>query len=889
MNSFDKVFAHLHFGKKLVNFKKSICIVFSFFTGVAAHGQMTDTGHRTISDSTINGAIDTQSIAPFTIKRSYSDTSDNTSHKKFIIHGKIEDARTKEGIPFATFYIFHSSLGASADIDGNFIFTTDRLPSDTFRIEALGYRPEIKTIGKGVYHYSFTAELERSTNTLSEVTIHAGEDPAILLMRHIIERKPYNNPDRLENYRYEAHNKMEADLQHMTKHQFSKIPILKSYRFIFDSLETQTDAKDYVPLYLTESISDYYFQRKPKRQREFIKAIMVKGVNNQGVDKYLGSLYQSINIYRNYIPVFDKKYVSPINNDALLFYRYKIMDTLHEYRYNIIIMHFWPRREGENCFTGDFGVVDSVYSIQHVSMDVPKTANINWVTSANIYQEFAPVDSIWFCVEDKFTAAFAPYNSKKLPGTIGRKTTNYHNIVINDTSVTKVLDNPKYREEVIVSDSARKRSDNWWAENRPDSLTKNEKRIYKMVDTINSMPITNVYKNILTFLISGVKDFGPIELGPYFNIYSQNSVEGNRLRISLGTPRKIKDIHVTGFVAYGTEDQKYKYGLTGLWILKRHPWMQLYGYYIHDIDQRTNYYDQLGSDNIFSTLLRKPGIPWKLAFSDEKRIEWYKQYFSGFSHKFILQYRDYTPYAPLPSIGIFYDNNGRPSNSVISSEAGIELRYAYKEKFIEGLYTRLDIGSKYPIWDLQITSGFKGILNSGYAYQKARFAVSEDINIPPLGHLYWNAFSGKYFGTLPYPLLEIHPGNEYYTYNPFAFEMMNAYEFISDQYAGVIIEHTLGGGVFNYIPALKKLKWRQFWTAKGIIGSLSEANQELNLNKGFPFRTLQGNPYLELGTGVSNIFRIFRIDFDWRVTPAPLAGEAKSKYFGIFGSVVVQF
>ena len=118
---------------------------------------------------------------------------------------------------------------------------------------------------------------------------------------------------------------------------------------------------------------------------------------------------------------------------------------------------------------------------------------------------------------------------------------------------------------------------------------------------------------------------------------------------------------------------------------------------------------------------------------------------------------------------------------------------------------------------------------------------------------------------------------------------MNTYEFISDQYAGFNIEHTIGGGIFNYIPALKKLKFRQFWTAKGLIGSLSEANQELNLNKGFPFRTLQGDPYLELGTGVSNIFQIFRIDFDWRVAPAPLPTEAKSKYFGIFGSVMLQF
>ena len=189
----------------------------------------------------------------------------------------------------------------------------------------------------------------------------------------------------------------------------------------------------------------------------------------------------------------------------------------------------------------------------------------------------------------------------------------------------------------------------------------------------------------------------------------------------------------------------------------------------------------------------------------------------------------------------------------------------------------------------EVTAGVKGVLNSAYEYKKARFSVTENINIPPLGHLYYNVFAGKYFGTLPYPLLEIHPGNEYYYYNQYAFQMMNSYEFLSDQYAGFNIEHNIGGGIFNRIPLLKQLKFRQFWTAKGVIGSLSKANESLNFNSNYPFRTLKGDPYLELGTGVSNIFQVFRIDFVWRVTPRPLPEESKTRYFGIFGSANFEF
>ncbi|MGN6566387.1 MAG: DUF5686 family protein, partial [Flavipsychrobacter sp.] len=182
-----------------------------------------------------------------------------------------------------------------------------------------------------------------------------------------------------------------------------------------------------------------------------------------------------------------------------------------------------------------------------------------------------------------------------------------------------------------------------------------------------------------------------------------------------------------------------------------------------------------------------------------------------------------------------------------------------------------------------------GIMNSDYDYQKARFTVSNTVPIAPFGSLYYNLFAGKIFNTLPYPLLEIHPGNEYYYYNRFAFEMMNKYEFISDQYAGFSIEHNIGGGIFNYIPYLRRAKLRQFWTAKGVIGSLSDANKALNLNKGYDFRTLEGNPYVEVGTGIENILEIFRIDFVWRVTPKPLPTEDKGRYFGIFGSVKFAF
>ncbi len=808
----------------------------------------------------------------------------------YVIHGKVADAATGEGIPFATVYFPGTQEGTTADLDGNFLLTLKKLPSDTMRLDAIGYKTARKILNKDKYEYNYIIELERSLTELNEVTIKAGEDPAIVLVKKIIERKPYNNPDRADNYSYEAYNRLEADLQRLRKDQFEKVPLLKKYSFIYNNLDTVSESTPYLPLYLTETISDYYFRSKPKKVREVIKASMVKGVNNENIVKYLGTFHQNLNVYRNYVPVFDKKFVSPISDDGLLFYKYKIKDTQVAYGHNIILVQYAPKRPLENCFTGDFWVVDSVYAIQRVSMEVAREVNINWVDNLAMYQEFAPIDTFWFCIKDKFIAGFSAYKSKKLPGMIGRKTTTYHHIRINSDSVEAVLDDKNVKQDVVKMDSVKKHSDEWWYANRPDTLTKNEKAIYKMVDTIDQMPITTVYKRLATFATTGVTDIGPVMFGPYFYLYSRNPVEGNRFRLSLGTPRSIKNFQLTGYVAYGTRDERYKYGFNALWMINRSPWSYLEAYHAHDVSVTTNYYDQVGADNIFSTLFRKQGVPWKLAFTRDTRIQYYKQYFNGFSHKLVAERRDFTPYDPLPSAGLFLDHRGTPTDHMVSSELGLHLRFAYKEKYLEGQFKRVSVASKYPVINLAITSGIKGIMDGAYNYQKARLSITGLTYIPPFGNLYYNVFAGKYLGSpLPYPLLEIHPGNEYYTYNMYAFQMMNNYEFLSDQYFGFNTEHNLGGGIFNRIPLLKKMKFRQFWTAKGVVGSLSESNQALNMNKGYAFRTLKGSPYLELGTGISNILQVGRIDFVWRVTPKPISSEAMWRYFGVFGSVKFEF
>ena len=119
-------------------------------------------------------------------------------------------------------------------------------------------------------------------------------------------------------------------------------------------------------------------------------------------------------------------------------------------------------------------------------------------------------------------------------------------------------------------------------------------------------------------------------------------------------------------------------------------------------------------------------------------------------------------------------------------------------------------------------------------------------------------------------------------------------KYISDKYAGVNMEHNIGSGLFRFIPLTRKLKWRQFYTVKSLWGSLSDNNEALNYltdingNKISAFKKLNGKTFIEVGTGIDNIFKVFRIDFIWRLSPSTTYAGTQNK-FGIFGSFQFQF
>lgn len=880
---------------RAAGYKKISLLIFALLCYAMVSAQYTDTAKNTLAD-TVSATVDTTSSLQKDTLVFDNLSSKNKVKTKYTIAGIVKDKNTGEIVPFATVFFPHSPVGAPGDADGRFLLQFDKFPNDTIKVQVLGYAEYYKVINQTLDSQYVEVLLSSSATQLGEVVIKPGEDPILALLKKVIAKKPVNNPQRFENYSYEAYNKVQLDVLNLTKEEFLKLPIpyLKHFSFIYNNVDSSSG--EYVlPFYLTETISDYYYQSSPRKTKEFIKGSQIKGINNMTFERtmtrYLGSMFLNLNPYDNYVNLFDKKYVSPINNAAWTFYNYTIIDTQVVDGFDVITLHFEPKRPGENCFEGLISIVDSVFALQYITAEIPKEANLNFIKKARFYKTYAPLgDSIWFCTKENTTAelqvlADLPY----IPAFRAIKTNSYSNIRINDDTIAQVVNSPQFKLDVVISDSARYRTDEYWREIRHEALNKSEKAIYTAFDSLQNSPAYTKFKNMLRFVASGVLRFGPIEYGPYWNIYSYNDIEGDRFQLSLGTtPNLSKNVYINGYLAYGTKDERFKYRLEALWLLnKEYPRSYFFATYTHDVDRTVNYYDYVNFNNFLA--IRKPDIPLKFMFTDNARVEYMKEYPSGFSHMLTVLHKRYDPYPPLPEVNVFNDFAGNATGLLIQTEANILLRYAWKEQFFNGNYYRLSLGSKYPIVELRYGVGLKGVFEGAYDYHRVTLNVYDKIRVPPVGHLFMNVFCGKYWGVLPYPLLQVHPGNESYIYNKLAFSMMNQYEFLSDQYVGVMLEHSLGGGLFNYIPLLKKIKLRQFWTAKGVIGSLNDSNRALNFNKGFTFRTLESSPYVEVGTGIENILRLFRVDFVWRVTPKRLPDEAYERYFGVFGSLKVTF
>jgi len=780
---------------------------------------------------------------------------------QYTIRGKVFSTENKEALPFVPVLIKGTTVGAQADFDGNYVIKTSKL-GDSVVASYVGYKRLARPINKNLTEQEINFPLESIGGvSIDEVVIKMGENPAHRIIRNCVKAKDKNDRNSLSSYEYEAYNKLEFDLNRIPKEMREK-KILKPISFVFDNVDSSfSGEKPSLPFFIIENLSQFYYKKDPVRKKEVVIASKITGIENASVSQVLGDMYQNINIYDNNILVFNKQLPSPISENGLFYYKYYLEDSSFEDNQFVYHIRFKPKRVQELSFSGNIWIADTTWGVKRLEMSLPKDANVNFINAVNIIQQFSYTDSVWMLSKDRLVIDFAP--TKKAIGFYGRKTTSYKKIKLNNPKEDKFYE---FADKIIVEEGATKKSDEFWAENRHDSLTQRELKIFKMIDTIQSLPIYRTWVDVFYLLVAGYKKINNFEIGPYSNLISYNKVEGLRLRFGGRTSDIFsKWYELNGFVAYGLQDEKFKYAIGFKSFLTKKPVRQIVGAnYKSDYEilgQSTNGFSQ---DNVLASFFRTNPLT-NLTRVDHAEGYYEREWFPGLITRTTIVGRKFTPLGSNKYLYVKRDGAIGEREYINNTEARINIRFGWKEKFVGEGFSRLSIGTHYPVIQLNYAKSLQNAFKGEYDYHKLVVNVSDRIRITPiLGYTDYTIEGGKIWGAVPYPIMQLHGGNETYLYDYLAFNMMKYYEFASDEFVSVALFHHFEGLFLNKIPLLRKLKWREVTTIKGVWGTVNERNRKTLL---FPstLSSLDKGPYAEASVGVENIFKVFRVDAFWRL------------------------
>lgn len=797
---------------------------------------------------------------------------------KTVISGIVKDAKT--GIPLTGVSVLldKTTVGTITDHSGNYIIDT-KAHSDKIVFSFIGYQTESRTFSEGKVQ-TINISLKLSSISLDEVIVKPGKtayknknNPAVELIERVIHNKDLNNEKSFDFLKFKQYDKIQFALSNISE-KFKNGNLLGKFRFVFDNLDTtKRIGNTILPLFIREERSDHFYRREPEATKEIIRGEKTvdldEYLDNKGVSANLNYLYQHINIYDNEIQFLTNTFISPISNNAPVFYKYYIVDTLSVDSIRCVRIFFEPRNKPDFLFHGHLYItLDSSYAVRKIDMGINKKMNIDWIKDISITQDFDKFgQKKWLLSKDEISIDFGI--AKNSMGLYGQRTILYRDYKINEPIDKKIFDGPQKIDRLDPSSE----SPGYWEANRYVPLSKSENGVYLTIDSIKNIPAFKRSMNIVMLLTTGFFNLGKIELGPAESFYSYNPVEGSRLRFGGRTTTDFsKKITYEGYLAYGLYDKTLKYNAGVTYSLTprtifQFPVKSIRLSYQTDTKIPGQDLQFTQGDNIFLSVTR--GLNDKLFLNKTFRAEYLNEFENHFScllgYSFTKQSTEGNLYFNTTDYESF--TNNIPYINI--SEFYLNLRYAPNEKFYQGKMYRFPVPGKYPVIQFKIAGGSKSFYND-YDYLRLQLSISRRFYLSILGYTDISVEGGKIFGQVPYPLLFIPRANQTYSYQKNSYNLMNFLEFVDDQYASLNIDHNFNGLFLNKIPLIKKLKLREIVSLKVLWGGLSNINNpdyQSTLLKfptdanGMPLTySLEKQPYIEASVGISNIFKIFRVD-----------------------------
>tara|TARA_R110000787_G_scaffold183014_1_gene294996 strand:- start:6574 stop:9063 length:2490 start_codon:yes stop_codon:yes gene_type:complete len=808
------------------------------------------------------------------------------------VSGEIKD-EFGDPIAFSNVFFKDSNVGTITNENGRFYLESDdNYPTVVFSF--IGYATLELDLEKKS-NFKMVIVLKEESAALDEVVIFSGKqskknNPAIDILRKIWENRRENGVKKFDQYSYNKYEKLEFDLNTIDSNLI-KSRTFRGMEFIFDQVDTsRITGNTYLPVFINEAYSKVYGDNVIDKETEILEGNKNSGFeNNQTLIELVKDLYSDFDIYDNHLKFFDVAFNSPLSTGGINIYNYVLLDSAYigdKWCYNIV---YYPRRKNELTFKGDFWVNDTTWAIKEINLQASKSANLNWVREIYIEQEYDVLnDSTFLITKDYMLSDFSFRKKESAHGMYGKRTTLFDRYEFDIPKEEKF-----YKENIDPYEyEVYNRPDDFWDERRMESLSKDEKGVYKMLDTLKNVPSFKRLYTLGTMFASGYYEFKGFDAGPIYSVFGYNDVEGLRLRLGGRTYFGQNDMwRLEGFGAYGFKDDKFKYGLSGKVLVSRKNRKILFGGHRKDVEQTgaslTNSKDVLGRNRASSGLVTI-GSNDRLTNIELSTVGFQMEPVKNFIFRVTGSHRTLKSASETFSLS-YYDENGTIKDELKQSELELGINYTPGRKTSGfGVERSVINGNDFPSFFLGYTFGLENVLKSDFDYHRIQTLYTQPWNVGGLGRLNTTIELGKVFGTVPLGLLSPIPGNQtlWSIYNTFT--QLDYYEFVSDTYASFHLSHNFGGRLFGRVPLLRKLNLRELVGFRAVWGEISEENNSINVGvDGLPI--LYQSPediYWEWSAGVGNIFKILSLQLNFRGNYLDNPGV---RNFGVTGNFSFSF
>ncbi len=790
-----------------------------------------------------------------------------STYGQYSIRGKVTDAETGDPIAFANVILTGTTVGITTDFDGSYLIES-RVIADSIKVSYLGYVAQSKALSKELSQ-TINFQLKSTAFELGTFVFESGENPAFEIIRRASAKRKDFDKRELTSYETKNYTKIELDVDNLSE-SFLRRKSVQSVTSVLDSIRqlTNDEGEKILPVFFSETVSRFYYRNNPELRKEIIEKTKVTGVgitDGSTTSQITGSVFQEYNFYKNWLRILEKDFISPIADGWKTYYDYDLLDSVLVGEDTCYKLQVYPRREQDLAFTGTIWIKKDDYALKQVDLTIPKAANLNFVERIKIQQELVPTAEGPLLPSKTRVLIKIGQISENTAGLLAKFYTATDSAVINQPKPTAF-----FNQAVELKPDFSQYPADFWASTRPEILSEEELAVLQMVDTLKKIPIVRFYSEGLKFFATGYLPIRKVDLGPWTEFGNYNNVEGLRLGFGLRSNYKFSNKWLLeGYGAYGLVDQRWKYKAAVTLILDRKRWTTLQVRTSRELDQVGLEMENLEGNSVFLAAsrfgtLRRPFV------STNQRLTFQREFFKGF---LLTSGLNLAQFDPLYNFYFLEKNTQELQSNFQTTELRAGIRYGRDEVIIINDNVRASLGSnRWPIVELNYAQGVQS-LGGQISYTKLNFYLYQRLTMGIFGVGRYELDAGKVWGEVPYPVLKNHLGNETIFYTTAAFNTMNFNEFASDQFISLRYRQSFEGFLLNSIPVIKKLKWRMVGSANLLMGSVRDENIQ-NVPSFDPFgnpltsfgRLDPTKPYLELGYGVENVFRFFRVDFFHRMS-----------------------